>query len=148
MHGTRNAETDDAGPDGLRGPHARRGAQHDGAVLPAAAAHDTHGAVAVERRSAVRRSQIVGIMPEIGSPFPHVAVHIVKAESVWRKVAGRNGACAKAKSGAGGIDAVAARIARDGAGAACVFPLRFGKNAVALLSRLREPLCERLRLVP
>src|SRR5579883_2357836 len=106
-----------------------------------------------------RALEVVILIEPVVHPFLYVAVHVVEAKSVGEELRHRAGGFAGQFVAGGGEERipsrefVAAREVRGGAGAAGVFPLRFGREAVGaamdlLVRHPRELIAKTERLVP
>ena len=103
------------------------------------------------------------LMIGIRHPFPHVAVHVIQAEPVWRKtphirrLAAKNADVAIAINKLAIIirliraDRLAKRKRRGRSGAAGIFPFRFGRQARRQppeISKTSECFKKFLRVIP
>src|SRR5512132_2359223 len=87
-------------------------------------------------RIIARTVLVVVFLVPVPAPFPHVAVHVVKAEGIRSFLPDRVGVVARVPFAPGILaqllEIVAERLLGRAAGTASVFPLRFGRQPVAV----------------
>src|SRR5262249_12478969 len=161
-------ETQTADPVAAGVPDALGRAQADWRAVPRPAAHDSATCVSTFRPgTAIRgRRPAIIVMRGVLDPFPDIAVHVVKPESVWRKLPHRSRVIPLVAS----LDLALAALIRAVVGVlvAClvapgirwmgridagdaarrVFPFRLGQQPVRLGPPAPEPGPISLRLVP
>src|SRR5580704_7233204 len=98
-------------------------------------------------RPAVGGCQLIRIMPEVGRPFPDVAMHIIEAEGVGRERSWFHRAGGQTENRLRRVNYVPTAITSAGACAAGILPLRLRGNSVVLFSSRGQPLHKRLGLV-